>query len=53
MTNELPLVHRALDQAAVSIHTLKRVTAFDGRACLALADVYHRRGSHACRASPW
>jgi dimethylamine/trimethylamine dehydrogenase len=39
MTNELPLVHRALDKAAVSIHTLKRVTAFDGE-MVAIADVY-------------
>ncbi len=39
MTNELPLVHRALTKAAVPIHTLKRVTAFDGES-VALADVY-------------
>ena len=30
MTNELPLVHRALGSAGVPIHTLQRVTAFDG-----------------------
>ena len=30
MTNELPLVHRALVKADVQIHTLRRVTAFDG-----------------------
>ncbi|HUE09693.1 MAG TPA: FAD-dependent oxidoreductase, partial [Steroidobacteraceae bacterium] len=39
MTNELPLVHRALSKAGVPIHTLKRVTAFDGGA-VTLADVY-------------
>jgi dimethylamine/trimethylamine dehydrogenase len=39
MTNELPLVHRALVQARVPIHTLRRVSAFDGEAA-ALADVY-------------
>jgi dimethylamine/trimethylamine dehydrogenase len=39
MTNELPLVHRALIKAGVAIHTLHRVIAFDG-AELALADVY-------------
>jgi dimethylamine/trimethylamine dehydrogenase len=39
MTNELPLVHRALAKAQVAIHTLKRVTAFDGNA-VTIADVY-------------
>jgi dimethylamine/trimethylamine dehydrogenase len=39
MTNELPLVHRALSKAGVPIHTLQRVTAFDGDA-VTLADVY-------------
>ena len=39
MTNELPLVHRALVKAEVAIHTLKRVTAFDGEA-VTIADVY-------------
>jgi dimethylamine/trimethylamine dehydrogenase len=39
MTNELPLVHRALVTAGVQIHTLRRVTAFDGET-LTLADVY-------------
>jgi dimethylamine/trimethylamine dehydrogenase len=39
MTNELPLVHRALVNAGVAIHTLRRVTAFDG-AEATLADVY-------------
>jgi dimethylamine/trimethylamine dehydrogenase len=39
MTNELPLVHRALARAGVSIRTLKRVTEFDGEA-VTLADVY-------------
>jgi dimethylamine/trimethylamine dehydrogenase len=39
MTNELPLVHRALGKAGVPIHTLQRVTAFDGEA-VTLADVY-------------
>jgi dimethylamine/trimethylamine dehydrogenase len=39
MTNELPLVHRALVKAGVPIHTLQRVTAFDG-ASVTLADVY-------------
>jgi dimethylamine/trimethylamine dehydrogenase len=39
MTNELPLVHRALVKAGVPIHTLRRVTAFDG-ASVTLADVY-------------
>jgi dimethylamine/trimethylamine dehydrogenase len=39
MTNELPLVHRALVKAQVPIHTLQRVTAFDGDA-VTIADVY-------------
>ncbi len=39
MTNELPLVHRALTTAGVVIHTLHRVTAFDGTQ-VTLADVY-------------
>jgi dimethylamine/trimethylamine dehydrogenase len=39
MTNELPLVHRALGKAGVAIHTLRRVTAFDGES-VTLADVY-------------
>ncbi|MGD0491184.1 MAG: FAD-dependent oxidoreductase [Steroidobacteraceae bacterium] len=39
MTNELPLVHRALTKAGVAIHTLKRVTAFDGES-VSIADVY-------------
>ena len=39
MTNELPLVHRALTEAGVAIHTLKRVTAFDGES-VSIADVY-------------
>ena len=39
MTNELPQVHRALGRAGVEIHTLQRVTAFDGET-LTLADVY-------------
>ncbi len=39
MTNELPLVHRALAKAGVPIHTLQRVHAFDGEA-VTLADVY-------------
>jgi dimethylamine/trimethylamine dehydrogenase len=39
MTNELPLVHRALVKAKVAIHTLRRVSAFDGEA-VTLADVY-------------
>ena len=39
MTNELPLVHRALGNAGVPIHTLQRVTAFDGES-VTLSDVY-------------
>jgi len=39
MTNELPLVHRALGKAGVPIHTLARVTAFNGES-LTVADVY-------------
>jgi len=39
MTNELPLVHRALGSAGVPIHTLQRVTGFDGDA-LTIADVF-------------
>jgi dimethylamine/trimethylamine dehydrogenase len=39
MTNELPLVHRALAKANVPIHTLRRVTGFDGEA-VTIADVY-------------
>jgi len=39
MTNELPLVHRALGKAGVPIHTLQRVAGFDGE-CATLADVY-------------
>jgi dimethylamine/trimethylamine dehydrogenase len=45
MTNELPLVHRALGKAGVPIHTLKRVTGFDGES-VALADVYSGTGTH-------
>jgi len=49
MTNELPLVHRALGNAGVPIHTLHRVTAFDG-ATLTLADVYSgKEKGLACR----
>jgi dimethylamine/trimethylamine dehydrogenase len=49
MTNELPLVHRALGKAGVAIHTLHRVTAFDG-ATVTLADVYSgKEKSLACR----
>ena len=39
MTNELPLVHRALVKASVAIHTLQRVTAFEGDV-LTVADVF-------------
>ena len=39
MTNELPLVHRALVKAGVAIHTLQRVTGFDDGA-VTIADVY-------------
>jgi dimethylamine/trimethylamine dehydrogenase len=39
MTNELPLIHRALGKAGVPILTLRRVAAFDGE-CATLADVY-------------
>ncbi len=39
MTNELPLVHRALGKAGVAIHTLQRVAEFDGEV-LTLADVF-------------
>jgi len=49
MTNELPLVHRALTKAGVPIHTLKRVTAFDGDS-VTIADVYTGAESHiACK----
>jgi len=49
MTNELPLVHRALGNAGVPIHTLHRVTAFDGTT-VTLADVYNgRERALACR----
>ncbi len=49
MTNELPLVHRALGNAGVPIHTLHRVTAFDGTT-VTLADVYSgREKTLACR----
>jgi dimethylamine/trimethylamine dehydrogenase len=49
MTNELPLVHRALGNAGVPIHTLHRVTAFDGTT-VTLADVYNgKEKSLACR----
>jgi dimethylamine/trimethylamine dehydrogenase len=49
MTNELPLVHRALGNAGVPIHTLHRVTAFDGTA-VTLADVYSGKEKNlACR----
>jgi dimethylamine/trimethylamine dehydrogenase len=44
MTNELPLIHRALARAGVPVHTLQRVTGFDG-ARLALADVFTGRAS--------
>ena len=39
MTNELPLIHRALVKAGVKIHTLQRVAGFDGTE-IALADVF-------------
>ncbi|HVC01142.1 MAG TPA: FAD-dependent oxidoreductase [Steroidobacteraceae bacterium] len=39
MTNELPFVHRALGNAGVEIHLLRRVAGFDG-AEIALADVF-------------
>ena len=39
MTNELPLVHRALAKAQVPIHTLHRVMAFDGET-LELAEIH-------------
>lgn len=45
MTNELPLVHRALRKAGVAILTLTRVTAFDG-ANVTLADVYSGAETH-------
>jgi len=45
MTNEMPLVHRALGKAGVSIHTLARATAFDGES-LTLADVYSGAEKH-------
>ena len=45
MTNELPLVHRALAKAAVPIHTLHRLAAFDG-STLTLADVYSGAEKH-------
>jgi dimethylamine/trimethylamine dehydrogenase len=49
MTNELPLVHRALGNAGVPIHTLHRVKAFDG-ATVTLADVYSGKEKDlACR----
>jgi dimethylamine/trimethylamine dehydrogenase len=49
MTNELPLVHRALGNAGVPIHTLHRVKAFDG-ATVTLADVYSGKEQDlACR----
>ena len=49
MTNELPLIHRALVRAGVTIRTLQRVTAFQGGA-LTLADVYTGGESRlACR----
>jgi len=39
MTNELPLVHRALSKAGVPIHTLQRVSGFDGES-VTVCDVY-------------
>ncbi|MDE2304662.1 MAG: FAD-dependent oxidoreductase [Gammaproteobacteria bacterium] len=39
MTNELPLVHRALGKAGVRIHLLQRVSGFDGRE-VEIADVF-------------
>jgi dimethylamine/trimethylamine dehydrogenase len=45
MTNELPLVHRALGKAGVPIHTLQRLSAFDG-GTLTLADVYSGAEQH-------
>jgi dimethylamine/trimethylamine dehydrogenase len=39
LTNELPLIHRGLVKSRVSIHTLHRVTDFDGDA-VTIADVY-------------
>jgi dimethylamine/trimethylamine dehydrogenase len=49
MTNELPLVHRALGGAGIPIHTLQRVAAFDGEA-VTMADVYSGRETRiACK----
>ena len=49
MTNEMPLVHRALAAAEVPIHTLSRVSGFDGDA-VTLADIYTgRERPLACR----
>ena len=39
MTNELPLIHRALAKANVPIHTLQRVIGFDGEK-LDLAEIF-------------
>ncbi|HMD73660.1 MAG TPA: FAD-dependent oxidoreductase [Steroidobacteraceae bacterium] len=39
MTNELPLIHRALAKARVTIRTLRRVAAFGG-GTITLADVF-------------
>jgi dimethylamine/trimethylamine dehydrogenase len=39
MTNELPLIHRALAKANVPIHTLQRVIGFDGEK-LELAEIF-------------
>jgi dimethylamine/trimethylamine dehydrogenase len=44
MTNEQPLVHRALVKAGVAIHTMQRVTGFDGEE-LALVDWFGGRES--------
>jgi len=49
MTNELPLIHRALANAKVPIHTLQRVTAFDGEH-VELAEIFnHTPGRMPCR----
>ncbi|MGF1608213.1 MAG: FAD-dependent oxidoreductase [Kiloniellales bacterium] len=50
LSNELPLVHQALARRGVTIHTLKRVTGFDG-ARLQLADLFTGETSELpCRA---
>src|SRR5579862_8241564 len=50
MSNEQPQVHRALAAAGVALHTLSRVTAFDGSEVRLAGQFTNEETSIACRA---